>query len=59
MSHLPPHLCPTHKKNWKMCGTPPALPTTKKISLKVCRKAAADASNMTQANSKKQNKGRG
>ena len=34
-------------KKWKMCRTP--IPATEKISLKVRRKAAADASNTTQA----------
>ena len=34
-------------KKWKMCRTP--IPATEKISLKVRRKAAADASNITQA----------
>ena len=46
MSHTPLYAL-LKIKNWKMCRMPPP-PATKKVSLKMCRKVAANASNMTQ-----------
>ena len=39
-----PYKCPTrNKKNWKMCSTPPPLPASKTISMKVCGTAAYES----------------